>query len=76
MLTIRDFYYELHNFPGDSDGKESAHSAGDLGRYLSWEYPLEKDMATYSTILAWRIPWTEEPGGLCPQDRQDSDPTE
>ena len=31
MLTIRDFYYELHNFPGDSNGKESAHSAGDLG---------------------------------------------
>ena len=31
MLTIRDFYYEHHNFPGDSDGKESAHNAGDLG---------------------------------------------
>ena len=31
---------------------------------LSWEYPLEKEMATFSSILAWRIPWTEEPGGL------------
>ena len=31
---------------------------------LSWEYPLEKDMATHSSILAWRIPWTEEPDGL------------
>ena len=31
MLPIRDFYYEHHNFPGDSDGKESAHNAGDLG---------------------------------------------
>ena len=31
---------------------------------LSWEDPLEKDMATHSSILAWRIPWTEEPGGL------------
>ena len=31
---------------------------------LSWEDPLEKEMATYSSILAWRIPWTEEPGGL------------
>ena len=30
----------------------------------SWEDPLEKKMATYSSILAWRIPWTEEPGGL------------
>ena len=33
-------------------------------RSLGWEDPLEKEMATYSSILAWRIPWTEEPGGL------------
>ena len=33
-------------------------------RYLGQEDPLEKEMATYSSILAWRIPWTEEPGGL------------
>ena len=31
---------------------------------LGQEEPLEKDMATHSSILAWRIPWTEEPGGL------------
>ena len=31
---------------------------------LSWEDPLEEGMATHSSILAWRIPWTEEPGGL------------
>ena len=31
---------------------------------LCWEDPLEKGMATHSNILAWRIPWTEEPGGL------------
>ena len=31
---------------------------------LSWEDPLEKGVATYSSILAWRIPWTDEPGGL------------
>ena len=31
---------------------------------LGWEGPLEKGMATHSSILAWRIPWTEEPGGL------------
>ena len=30
---------------------------------LGWEDPLEKEMATHSSILAWRIPWTEEPGG-------------
>ena len=33
-------------------------------RSLVWEDPLEKEMATHSNILAWRIPWTEEPGGL------------
>ena len=33
-------------------------------RSLSREDPLEKEMATHSSILAWRIPWTEEPGGL------------
>ena len=31
---------------------------------LGWEVPLEKEMATYSSILAWRTPWAEEPGGL------------
>ena len=31
---------------------------------LGWEDPLEEEMATHSSILAWRIPWTEEPGGV------------
>ena len=31
---------------------------------LGWEDPLEKEMATHSSILAWKIPWMEEPGGL------------
>ena len=33
-------------------------------RFLCWEDPLEKEMATHSSILAWKIPWTEEPGRL------------
>ena len=33
-------------------------------RFLGWEEPLEEGMATHSSILAWGIPWTEEPGGL------------
>ena len=33
-------------------------------RSLGWEDPLEEEMATHSSILAWEIPWTEEPGGL------------
>ena len=44
--------------------KESACNAGDPAWSLGWEYPLEKGMATHSSILDWRIPWTEEPGGL------------
>ena len=43
---------------------ESTCNAGDPGPSLGWEDPLEKDMATHSSILAWRIPWTEEPGRL------------
>ena len=35
-----------------------------LVQSLGWEDPLEKGMATHSSILAWRIPWTEKPGGL------------
>ena len=35
-------------------------------RFLGWEDPLEKEMATHSSIHAWKIPWTEEPGGLQP----------
>ena len=51
-------------FPGGSDGKESACRAGDQVRSLNWEDPLEKGMATHSSILAWRIRWTEKPGRL------------
>ena len=46
---------------------------------LCWEDPLEEAMATHSGILAWRIPWTEEPGRLQvygPQGRKESDMTE
>ena len=41
-------------------------------RSLGWEDPLEKEMATRSSILAWEIPWTEEPGGLQPKESQKS----
>ena len=43
--------------------KNPPFNAGDLGRALGQEDPLEKEMATHSSIPAWRIPWTEEPGG-------------
>ena len=43
---------------------------------LNWEDPLEKRMVTHSSILAWRIPWTEEPGVLSPWGCKESDMTE
>ena len=45
-------------------------------RSLGWEDPLEKEMATHSSILAWRIPWTEELGGLQSTGRKELDTTE
>ena len=45
-------------------------------RSLGQEYSLEKEMATHSSILAWRIPWIEEPGGLSPWGHKDLDTTE
>ena len=64
-ITVdNDFSHEIKRplvgFPGGSEVKASAWNAGDLGR----EDPLEKDMATHSSTLAWRIPWREEPGRL------------
>ena len=51
-------------FHGGSEGKESACKVGIPVQSLSWEDPMKKRMATYSNIFAWRIPQTEEPGGL------------
>ena len=45
-------------------GKESTWIRETWVRSLGWDNPLEKGLATHSSILAWRIPWTEEPGGL------------
>ena len=44
--------------------KNPPANAGDVGRSLGWEGPLEKEMATHSSILAWKTPWIEEPGQL------------
>ena len=54
-------------FPGGASGKELARQCRrrkPQGRSLGWEDPLEEGLATHSNILAWRILWTEEPGGL------------
>ena len=49
---------------GGSDGKKSFCNAGDTGSIAGQKGSLEKGMATHSSILPWRIPWTEEPGIL------------
>ena len=54
----------LLDFSGGSDDKESACNVGDSGSIPESGRSPEKGMATHSSILAWRIPWTEEPGGL------------
>ena len=65
-------------FPGGSGGKEPASQGRrhneTWAQSVGWEDPLEEDMATHSSILAWRIPWTVEPGRL--QGHKESDMTQ
>ena len=49
--------------------------AGDMGSIPGWEYPLEKEVATHSSILAWEISWTEEPARLQSMGSQELDMT-
>ena len=51
------------DFPGGSDGKASAYNAGDPGSIPVSGRSLEKEVATHFSILAWKIPWIEVPGG-------------
>ena len=52
--------YQIMGFLCGSAGKESAYNAGDLRSIPGWEDPLEKETATHSSTLAWKIPWAEE----------------
>ena len=54
----------VSGFPGGSMVKNLPAKQETWVRSLGWEDPLQKEMATHSSILAWRIPQTEEPGGL------------
>ena len=64
-----------YSFNG-SDSKQSTYNAGDPSLIPGLEDPLEKGMAAHSSILAWRIPWTEKPGGLSPWGHKESNTTE
>ena len=69
----------LHGLPQWLRSKESGCSAvatRDSVLSLAWEDPPEQDMATNSSIHAWEIPWTEEPGRCSPWDHKDLDTTE
>ena len=67
-VIILQLFIEEKGFPGGTSGKEPACHCRRHRRHrlLGWEDPLEKGMATHSSILAWRIPLTEQPGGLQP----------
>ena len=56
-------------------GAGEAGEAGEAGSIPVQEDPLEKEMATHSSILAWKIPWTEEPVGYIPWGHEESDMT-
>ena len=64
LLSYIYSYIFILGLPGGSDSKESAFNVGDQGSVpASGRFPA-KDMENHCSILAWRIPWTEEPGGL------------
>ena len=62
----------MAGFPGGSDGKESAHNAGDLGSIPGSGRSPGEGNGNHSSILAWEIPWTEEPGRLQSMGLQES----
>ena len=64
LAPITSRVYTYLGFPGDSVVKNPPAMQGMKVLSLGQEDPLEKEMATHSTIFALEIPWTEEPGGL------------
>ena len=63
-------YIYNKGFPGDSDGKESTCNAGNLGSIPGSGRSPGEGIANDSSILAWRLPWTEQPEGLQPMGSQ------
>ena len=66
LISCKVIYEIFHYiyFPGGSDGKASVYNEGDLGSSPGLGISLEKEMAIHSSTIAWKIPWTEEPGRL------------
>ena len=64
ILIFTNLLSECWGFPGGSAVKNPPATQEIRVQSLSWEDPLEKEMATHSSILAWKMPWTEEPDRL------------
>ena len=64
VYSTQNYKLQFLGFPSCADSKVSTCNARDLGLTLGWKDHLEKEITTHSSILSWRIPWTEEPGGL------------
>ena len=76
---IKRNYSVMWSFPGGTRGKKPSCQLMRHKRWvqsLGWENTLEEGMATSSSVLSWRIPWTEEPGGLQVMGCKESDVTE
>ena len=75
--SIAGLYLLIHlmGFPGGSMVKNLPANAGDVGLIPELGDPLEKEMATHFSILAWEIPWTGEPGGLQSMGHKELDTT-
>jgi len=64
LSKYNNIEFSNKGFPGGSAEKNPPAMQEAQVQFLGWEDPLEKEMATHSSILVWEIPWTEEPGGL------------
>ena len=64
LIKILTFDIFKEDFPVAQTVKNLPAMQEPRVQFLGWEVPLEKGMAIHSSILAWRIPWTEKPGGL------------
>ena len=64
MPVITHMLLYSYDFPGGSDSKASVYNAGDPGSIPGSGSSLEKEIAIHSSTIAWKIPWTEEPGRL------------
>ena len=75
VASSKNTFSGLINVFGGSDVKNPHAVQKTQVQSLDWEDPMEKEVATHSSILAWKIPQIEEPGGLQSMGLQSSDPT-